>query len=104
MVHINETKLESTNGRRQLIQQREDRRCIEAKIAAQCAAEASVARAKERSRSPKKSSQSKPTISQYLDDSHDQEEKLLQHAATMLLFTKAIAQERSRDMGSTKPK
>jgi hypothetical protein len=97
VVHINETKFESANGRRQLIQQREERRSIEAKIAAQCAIEASVARVKKRSTSPKDSPPSKPFVSQYFEDSHDQEEQLLQHAATMLLFTQAVAKERSRD-------
>ena len=107
MVYINETKHESANGRRQLIQQREERRSIEARIAVQCAAEASVARAKEMPKALKDSSPSKPRISQYFEDSNDQEEELLQHAATMLLFTQAAAKERSRDLapssGQTKP-
>jgi hypothetical protein len=101
VLHINETKPETTSGKRRLVQQRAERRSIEAKIVTQCAAESSAAPAKKLSTEPNESPPSKPRTSQYFEDSNDQEQ-LLQHAATMLLFTQAVAKEQSSRSGQTK--
>ena len=95
VARLRELQYDRSAGRRKLIPKREDHR-VESKVAAQCAAEAAAKARGAHAGAETGGSPLRPSLAAAATHSDGTEDtaQLLEHAATMLLFTRALAHER----------